>query len=1600
MSGTGNSIDRLAAQAAPEYFRTVDRGDSTDPIAGSAEAVVRAHVELALNRPTGRILTRVHRSDGIAPSLQIVVDDMPLLVESLLALLGRLGIVVGELVHPVMQVRRAQNGTLVEIGAAAQASPSERVVAESWIHVHLDPHTARDVLDVLAVEIVGVLEDVAAVVHDGDAMRRIQLDLADDVADAALPATVGEQERSDCTDLLRWMADGNFTLLGYHRLARADELGADGHRPMVPVRDSGLGLLRSRVDDGALAARDAVRDGDSRLLVLTEGSAPATVHRAAYPFFAGVAVFGTDGAVIGEHRFLGVFTVSALHRNVLDIPVVGRRARAVIEGAGFPLESYSGQAMLEIIEDLPKTELFASSPEVLAETVEAVHSIGRRRSVRLFVRGDRFERFVSCLIYLPRDRYTTRVRVAMQDALAREFHAGTVEYTARVTESALAMVHVVLRDAAPGHVLPHRITEADRERIEAGLIEISRGWDDRFDDAAMRAGFSPTMIRWALAALPEAYKEDFEALRAVRDVALLDALAVGDVDVRLAHTRADRWRVTVYVRGSALSLGQILPILQSLGYEVHDERPYTVSGPGRPDAWIYDFSLVDPRGVDDGAGADTRRAERVQDAFLAAWRGDAEADRFNELVPRAGLTWRQAAVLRTYAKYLRQEGFPYSQHHIETVALAHPTVAAGLVALFEAYFDPDTDDATREQRSADIDAELNAGIERVVSLDEDRVLRAVHSLVHATVRTNAFVVGRNGARPALAVKLLPREIDELPLPRPQFEIFVCSPDVEGVHLRFGRVARGGLRWSDRREDFRTEILGLAKAQQVKNAVIVPVGAKGGFVVKRPPKLTGDANTDRTATHEAGVAAYRAFVSAMLDVTDDYDRSEGTSIPPQRVVRRDGDDDYLVVAADKGTATFSDLANSIAEDYGYWLGDAFASGGSTGYDHKELGITARGAWKSVERHFREMGLDPATDDFTAVGVGDMSGDVFGNGMLLSEHIRLVAAFDHRHVFLDPDPDAAASFAERSRMFALPRSSWADYDAALISRGGGVWERSVKSIPVSPQARRSLGLADDVTELSPPELVRAILLAPVDLLWNGGIGTYVKARSEANGDVGDKSNDLVRVDGAQVRARVIGEGGNLGVTQLGRIEYARAGGRINTDAIDNSAGVDSSDHEVNIKILLDSAVTDGLVPPDERNPLLASMSDEVADLVLADNTAQNSLLGLSRATAPAMIDVHERLVAQLERERGLDRSLESLPTPEEFAELAERGAGLSSPELATLTAHVKLALEADLLATDLPDSDTFASLLPGYFPTPLRDRLQRTILRHPLRRQIVATMLVGETIDMGGITYSFRLAEDTGAATTDTVRAFAAATAIFGLRDVWSRIRSRGLPVAVEDAMIDETLRLLDRATRWLLARRPQPLAVGAEIARYTEPVAELVAAFPTLERDAGRRWRDRRAAWALEHDAPRDLADEVYGLVDRFAFLDVVDVADVTDRPLTSVADAWLGLEAHLEVPTLFDAIAALDRGGRWHSLARLALRDDVYGSLRQLTYEVLSAGEPGESTEDMIAEWEATNGQRVVRARTALGEIYASDTLDLATLSVAARQVRSMVRGGAAGAGV
>jgi glutamate dehydrogenase len=1054
----------------------------------------------------------------------------------------------------------------------------------------------------------------------------------------------------------------------------------------------------------------------------------------------------------------------------------------------------------------------------------------------------------------------------------------------------------------------------------------------------------------------------------------------------------DRARVTVEA-AEPVTLRRILPLLESLDIEALDEHTTTVERADGSTRFSYEFTVKAERFAHEGTLSGSI-AEPVESAFNAMWRGLTDADDFNALILAAGLTWQQVAVLRALSRYLGQTRLPYDQSRIQQILLDNTQAASALIDLFEARFGvpvPGADDPARHVRINNAQTALDDVIRQVVSLDADRVLRAYHVLINATVRTNAFVSDTlSETRPWLAFKLRPHGIDELPEPRPMFEIFVYSPTVEGIHMRFGTVSRGGVRWSDRVDDYRTEVLGLAKAQAVKNAVIVPAGAKGVFVPKPLPEhAPGRRRKSADGDDAAGIAGYRQFISGLLDLTDNRTSEFSTTSPPS-VVSYDSPDPYLVVAADKGTARFSDTANEIARQRGFWLGDAFASGGATGYDHKVLGITARGAWISAAQHLHERGIDVGRDTFTAVGIGDMSGDVFGNGMMISDNLGLIAAFDHRHIFCDPNPDRATAFAERQRLFALSGSSWDRYDRSLISDGGGVWARDSKRIPVSTELRAALGLSEETTALTPAALIRAILCAPVDLLWNGGIGTYIKAGNEQHLDVGDKFNDAVRVDAGDVRARVVAEGGNLGVSPRGRIEYARKGGQINSDAIDNAAGVDCSDHEVNIKILL-NRVADQLTTT-ERTDLLASMTNAVSELVLANNRDHNYILSAARHEAARMAAVHADMVTDLENRRGLARNRENLPTTDEFAHLVSQGAGLSSPQLATLLGHVKLDLKESLRDDGIFDDPHFQTILRDYFPGAVRERFPAAIDGHPLRRDIISTVVVNKLFATGGLTYAHRLTDDTGATSTDVVRAFCVASDMFSIPNLIAQIQGAGLPSALTNELTIEVRRLLDRASRWLLSHRPQPLDIATESDRFASNIRGLGPRVGALLQGSEAHTLAESIAEYQRNAVPPATARLVGESLYVFSLLDIAEAAHTDDElDASTVAALYFALSDHLGIDDLLLAVSSLPRGDRWHAQARLALREDLYRSLKSLTLDVAfkSAGNNGAPWQK-IQTWESLNQSRLQRSRRALDDMHANAPHNLAALSVAATHVRRM----------
>ena len=1575
-----------AARFVRHYYARVPDEALVERVLLDLYGAALAHWNFARRRAPGETLLRVynpvleaHGWESTHTVVEIVIEDMPFLVDSVRMEVNRQGLRVLEVIHPIYRLQRDAAGEIVQVLDRRQ--PSEGKV-EAVIHLELVRQTDPAMLERLDVGLRRVLGDLRRAVEDWQPMQEVLARLLRELEGD--PPPLPAEELDEARAFLRWMADSHFTFLGYRAY---DLTGSGGEEALRIVPGTGLGILRESPGEKASQAFAGLPPQfkrlarTPRLLLLTKSNARATVHRPANLDYVGVRRFDAEGRVIGEHRFLGLYASRAYSCVPEEIPVVRRKLDYVMTRADLEPEGHSAKALQHILETYPRDELFQIEPEDLYAIGMGILQLGERQRPRLFLRQDLYGRFVVCLVYAPRERYDTQVRQRMQRILREAFNASEVEFAVSLTDAPMARVLFLVRTD------PGALPAYDRREIEARLAGAVLSWQDELQAALhehLGEERGSDLFQAYGDAFPAGYREDFPARTAVRDIEQMERLGPEE-DLRMILYRPleappGRLRFKVFRSGRTLPLYLVLPILKNMGVRVEEEHPYRVERTGVPTLWVHDFGLS-YRFKEGPETADIR--DLFQDAFANTWQRRMENDGFNALVLRARLDWRQISLLRCYAKYLRQTAITFSQAYMEEAVVANPEIARLLVELFEARFDP-TRPPQAPQRISRLAARLGELLDAVESLDEDRILRGFLAVLQATLRTNYFQRGPSGEpKEAISIKLDPAQIPDLPEPRPLYEIFVYSPRFEGVHLRGGKVARGGLRWSDRREDYRTEVLGLMKAQMVKNAVIVPVGAKGGFVVKHPPE-----SGSREDLRREGVECYRQFVAGLLDLTDNLVGDQCR--PPPDVVRYDGDDPYLVVAADKGTASFSDIANEVAAGYGFWLGDAFASGGRAGYDHKVMAITARGAWESVRQHFRAAGIDYEHVPFTVVGIGDMSGDVFGNGLLWSHQIKLVAAFDHRHVFIDPDPHPAVSFRERERLFALSSSSWADYDPALISEGGGVYSRQLKSVPLSPQAREVLGIQAE--SLTPADLIRAILRAPVDLLWNGGIGTYVKASWERHAEVGDRVNDALRVDASTLRSRVVGEGGNLGLTQLARIEYARHGGRLDTDFIHNAGGVNCSDHEVNIKILLDRVVADGELTLKQRNRLLVEMTEEVARLVLQDSYWQTCAISLDQARGLGLFPEQARLLRRLEQGGHLRRALEFLPDEVELAERQTAGQGLTRPEIAILVSYAKHTLCEDLLASDLPEDPCMAPDLERYFPTPLRQRFGDRIHAHRLRRDILCSNLANRVVNRFGSTFVFHLQDELGASAAAVVRVCAAVWEVFGLRRLWSAAAALDVnfPEEMRLDLLIRAGRLAAWACRRLLQEHGEGISVSAIVERYRAPVATLAERLPELVDEGHRATLEREAAPFERAGAPTPVARWVVGMGALACALDLVDVAEAAKVTVEEAAEAYFQLGAELDLDWMAQRLAALPSQDRWHASAQANLRDDLQAQHRTLCTAVLRGAMQGTSATSKLEAWRHQHHGEVENYRRLIGDLRALDEIDLAMLSVALREVRRL----------
>ncbi|HVJ54830.1 MAG TPA: NAD-glutamate dehydrogenase [Aliidongia sp.] len=1584
MAATAESGDRPADRFVREFYSNVPPDDVLTRTPEDLLAAVTTLWQFMAERRPGRAKLRVldpHESANRWASgraiVQIVNDDMPFLVDSVTAALNNLDLVVHLVIHPVIPVERDGAGNLVGLAQGPTGDARESVM-QVELSGPVNAERAQAILKALE----PVLADVRAAVVDWGAMRKHVDRIGDELGSAALP--VPASEAAEAAAFLTWLIDDNFTFLGYREYV-FDESG------LSVVPGAGRGILRN----DAYLVFDGLRNFTTlspevqqflrspQLMMISKSNRKSTVHRAARLDTIGIKMFGPEGKVVGQKLIIGLFTSASYSQSPRAIPVLRRKVLRCQERSGFARDSHDGKALQHILDTYPRDELFQIDEAELFSTARGILHLQERQRIALFVRQDPFERFVSALVYVPRDRLNADVRRRMAAILEQAFGGKLQSEVPHLEASALARIHFTIA-TTPGQMKPVAL-----ERVERQLVEAGRVWADRLGEALAAAfGSEPgqDLLRRFAEALPNAYVERFSANVAAADIRhILDVENGAAVTLTLDRDRPGATaaiRLKTFHGGEPIALSDVLPMLENLGLKVINEMPFEVrpAGAERP-VWIQEFEML-PR---TGTAVDLiEAAPRFEEAFPAIWLEAVENDGFNRLVLLGGLTVREIVVLRAYCKILRQAGIAFSQSYMEDTAAAHAGIARLLVRLFEAQFDPARPDAGREAEAQAIADEIKAALEGVTNLDEDRILRSFLLLIRKSLRTNFYQHGLDGApKPYLSIKLASQEIDLLPLPRPLVEIFVYSPRMEGCHLRGGKVARGGIRASDRKEDFRTEVLGLMKAQMVKNSVIVPVGSKGGFIVKRPP-----AAGDREALHAEIVACYKYLMFGLLDLTDTI--SGDAIVPPKDVVRRDSDDPYLVVAADKGTATFSDIANGVALDYGFWLGDAFASGGSIGYDHKVMGITARGAWEAVKRHFRELGKDIQAADFTCVGVGDMAGDVFGNGMLLSQHTKLIGAFNHQHIFIDPDPDPSVSWVERKRLFDLKGSSWEDYDRTTLSKGGEIYRRSAKSIALSPEARARLGVAEET--LAPAQLIQILLKQPVDLLWFGGIGTYVKASAESHAEAGDRTNDALRINAGQLRTRVIGEGANLAVTQRARIEFALKGGRLNTDAIDNSAGVDTSDHEVNIKIGVGNMLASGKLDPSQRASFLATMTDEVAGLVLEDNYLQTQALSLTESEASALLDQHARLMRALERSGRLDRAIEFLPDDETLAQRAASKRGLTRPELAVLLAYAKNAAYAELLSSDLPDEPELEADLVSYFPRRMQELSVADLKAHRLRREIIATQIANAMVNRMGPSFVVEMQSRAGRSTADIARAYRITRDVFELPSVWRAIEAldNRVSAATQLRLLSEVKTVAERTTRWLL-QSGLPLDISARIKEFLPGVKRLAAELPKILPEGEKRYLEERTAPFVEAGVPETLAARTAALANLAAGLDIVRIDEAAKQiDVVEMGRLYYDTGERLGLDALRGATRAMPVTNNWQGLACAAMLDDFYGLQRDIVQRVL---DEGGKADDRLASWLDRRQEAVSRIQEMIAEIGRAGPADLAMLTVAGRQLRALTAG-------
>lgn len=1558
-------------------------GSSHSDLYSAAENVFSFFQQRGENTPKLRVYNPKldeHGWESKHTVIEMINDDMPFLVDSVSEELSRQGLEIFRVIHPVLKVQRDAKGALQRFGDID--ADSANTAKESVIHFEISPITDEAFLRKLTSEIETVLRTVRFAVTDWRAMITKADAVLEQTANAPAPASAQNDanvSKPEALEFLKWLKDNNFVFLGYMEY---DFVKQGGKESLNVVKGSELGIFKDAAfnhQHPSLSAEALNFIQNDELLDITKSDEKSRVHRSVHMDLIALKRFDSKGNIIGEARFIGLFTSIVYFQSAKQIPIIRQKIDYVVRRAAFSPSGHSNKALLAVLDGFPRDELFQMSAEELFETSMGIVTLATRPRVRLFVRKDSFERFMSCIIFVPRERFSTQLRTKIQDILCAAFAGSVANHYTQITDSHLARLHVIIK-AEPGKIPAYDVNDLEKQ-----LTKTVNSWSDELrtslielNGEAAGEGLNQKYAR----AFSISYTNRFTTDIAAIDIQLIEALSPETTTNFNLYEENGALQLKIYSAGTQLSLSDVMPILENMGVKTLDSNTFQVTPTGEEKTiWLHHFRFMPQDASVRHALPEIKNNFEV--ALARIWQGEIQNDGFNTLILRAAFSWREVVLIRAYSKYLRQAAFTYSQEYIEEALAKNPSIARLLVDLFITRFDP----AYKGNRDSDanaITAKISELLGGITNIAEDRVIRRLLDVNVATLRTNFYQTTPEGApKPYISFKLNSQIIPELPLPRPHVEIFVYSSRVEAIHLRGGKVARGGLRWSDRAEDFRTEVLGLMKAQMTKNAVIVPVGSKGGFIVKRPPTEGG-----REAFMNEGIECYKTFLRGVLDITDNV--IGGKVITPPNVIRQDSDDPYLVVAADKGTATFSDIANGVAKEYNFWLGDAFASGGSAGYDHKGMGITARGGWVSVKRHFAEMGHDTQSQDFTTIGIGDMAGDVFGNGMLLSKHIKLVGAFNHMHIFLDPAPNAARSFDERQRLFTLPRSTWKDYDASLISQGGGIYERSAKSITISAEAKQLLAL--DTDTLTPDELIKAMLLAPIDLLWNGGIGTYVKASDESHEDVGDKTNNAVRVNGKQLRCKVVGEGGNLGFTQRGRIEFAMRGGRINTDAIDNSAGVDCSDHEVNIKIGLSKALENGSLKAEDRDAFLSKMTESVGQLVLRDNQLQTQAISIAEQQGTESLEPLQRLIHQLEAEGLLNRKIEFLPEDEVISRLAAEKKGLTRPELAVLLAYSKMSIYNNLLASNLPDDAYYVDELVEYFPEEMQKDHRAAIEAHQLRREIIATCITNNMVNRMGSTFFHHVCEDTGMRGCDVARAYTISRDIYDIPTLWDEIESLDgkIPAETQAEMFYEIQSLIERSTLWFLRNHPQPLELTTATAKFAQGIRELSSNLKEVLTTIAMESLQKRSQYLIDAGVPQSLAERIAGLATLASATDIVQVAQVGKLPVNVVGKIYFRLGTRLNIGWLRAQVQKANATSYWDRLSQKTLIDDLYDQQRRLAAEVIKLNCDGTQCDVAMENWLQVNEKEVVRYDAFVKDMKARDNISFPMLVVGVKRVESI----------